>query len=109
VACDGRKKRESSAGNKRHGLEDRFARLNRTLLAIRADAFGSRCAGWIGALSLETSRCRRVLSTSGFLTEVVRLDGIRRGLIDEELEQFVQGFPVEKFSARVRLASCLPG
>ena len=47
-------------------------------------------------LNLETSRCRRMLTASGSLTEVVRLDGIRGGLTDEELEKFVQRFPVER-------------
>jgi len=48
------------------------------------------------ALSLETSSCRRTLTASGSLTEVVRLDGIRGALTDEELEKFVQRFPVER-------------
>jgi hypothetical protein len=46
-------------------------------------------------LSLETSTCRRTLSADGFLTEMVRLDGARGGLTDEEVEKFVEGFPVE--------------
>ena len=48
------------------------------------------------ALSLETSRCRRTLTASGSLTEVVRLDGIRGGLTHAELEEFVQSFPVQR-------------
>jgi hypothetical protein len=47
-------------------------------------------------LSLETSKCRRTLTASGSLTEVVRLDGIRGGLSDEELEKFVQSFPIKR-------------
>ena len=47
-------------------------------------------------LSLETSTCRRTLTASGSLTEVVRLDGIRGGLSDEELEKFVQSFPIKR-------------
>ena len=47
------------------------------------------------ALRLETSRCRRMLTADGSLTEVVRLDGTRGGLTDEELEEFVESFPVE--------------
>jgi hypothetical protein len=45
---------------------------------------------------LETSTCRRTLTASGSVTEVVRLDGIRGGLTDAELEKFVQSFPVER-------------
>ena len=48
------------------------------------------------ALSLETSRCRRMLNADGSLTEVVRLDGIRGALSDADLEKFVQSFPVER-------------
>ena len=48
------------------------------------------------ALRLETSRCRRMLTADGSLTEVVRLDGIRGSLSDEDLERFVQCFPVER-------------
>ncbi len=45
------------------------------------------------ALSLETSKCRRMLNANGSLTEVVRLDGPRGGLTTEDLEQFIQSFP----------------
>ena len=48
------------------------------------------------ALSLETSRCRRMLNADGSLSEVVRLDGIRGALSDADLEKFVQSFPVER-------------
>jgi len=47
------------------------------------------------ALRLETSRCRRMLTADGSLTEVVRLDGRRGGLTHEELEKFVESSPVE--------------
>ena len=48
------------------------------------------------ALSLETSRCRRTLTADGSLTEVVRLDGIRGGLTDDDLEKFILSFPIER-------------
>jgi hypothetical protein len=47
-------------------------------------------------LNLETSRCARTLSADGTLTELVRLDGIRGDLSNEELERFVARFPVQK-------------
>ena len=53
-------------------------------------------SGMDRALRLETSKCRRTLTASGSLTEVVRLDGIRGGLTDEELEKFVESFPIER-------------
>jgi len=37
-----------------------------------------------------------MLNANGSLTEVVRLDGVRRGLTDEDLEKFVQSFLVER-------------
>jgi hypothetical protein len=46
-------------------------------------------------LSLETSTYRRTLSADGILTEVVRLDGNRGGPTDEEMEKFVESFPIE--------------
>jgi hypothetical protein len=36
-----------------------------------------------------------MLNADGFLTEVVRLDGARGGMKDEEMEKFVKSFPVE--------------
>jgi len=47
-------------------------------------------------LSLETSTCRRTLTASGYLCEIVRLDGVREGLTDDELDKFVNRFPVER-------------
>ena len=44
---------------------------------------------------METSTCRRMLNADGFLTEVVRLDGTRGCMTDEEMEKFVESFPVE--------------
>ena len=74
-------------------LEDRlaptdFARDPRQRLRVVVCNLGR-------TLSLETSTCRRTLSADGFLTEMVRLDGARGGLTDEEMEKFVEGFPVE--------------
>jgi hypothetical protein len=48
------------------------------------------------ALNLETSTCRWMLTASGILTEVVRLDGIHGGLSDEELDKFVQSSPIKR-------------
>ena len=45
---------------------------------------------------LDTSTCRRTLTASGSLTEVVELDGTREGLTDEQLEKFINSFPVER-------------
>lgn len=50
----------------------------------------------VGVLNLERSTCVRSLTADGFLTEVVRLDGIRGNLTDEELDRFVESFPIER-------------
>jgi hypothetical protein len=47
-------------------------------------------------LDLGTSTCRRTLTANGYLSEVVRLNGIRGSLTVEELDRFVEGFPVER-------------
>ncbi len=46
-------------------------------------------------LTVETSTCKRTITASGCLIEVVTLDGRRDGLTDEELEKFVKSFPVQ--------------
>jgi hypothetical protein len=73
-------------------LEDRlapdFARNPRQRLRVVVCNLGR-------ALSLETSTCRRTRSANGVLTEIVRLDGARDGMTDEEMEKFVESFPVE--------------
>jgi hypothetical protein len=73
-------------------LEDRlaldFARDPRQRLRVVVCRMGR-------TLNLETSTCRPTLSANGVLTEIVRLDGTHAGLADEEMEKFVESFPVE--------------
>ena len=47
-------------------------------------------------VKLETSTCTRRLSETGALSEVVILDGSGGDLSEEDLEQFVQSFPVKR-------------
>jgi hypothetical protein len=47
-------------------------------------------------VNLDTSTCTRLLTESGALSEVVILDGSGGDLTEEELEQFVQSFPVKR-------------
>jgi hypothetical protein len=44
---------------------------------------------------LANSTCTRTLA-KGVLTEVVNLDGDRRELSDEQLERFVESFPIQE-------------
>ena len=46
-------------------------------------------------LNLAGSTCRRTLAADGSITELVHLDGCRDGLTDDELERFIQTFPIE--------------
>ena len=46
-------------------------------------------------LNLGGSTCRRRLGPDGTMTELVQLDGSRDGLSDEELDRFIERFPIE--------------
>ena len=76
-------------------LEDRFA-PQRDFVANPRGRLRIVVCRMDRSLSLETSRCQRMLNADGSLTEVLRLDGIRGALSDEDLEKFVQRFPVER-------------
>ena len=78
-------------------LECRFApMLQPDFVSNRQDRLRLVTSAMDHALNLETSTCRRTLTANGALTEVVRLDGIHGGLSDEELDKFVQSFPIER-------------
>jgi hypothetical protein len=47
------------------------------------------------SLNLATSSCTRSLTKDGCLTELVDLDGTSDDISDEELERFIEGFPVD--------------
>jgi hypothetical protein len=49
---------------------------------------------WKGPASLATSTCQRYLR-GGFLTELVKLDGDDSAMSEEELERFIESFPIE--------------
>jgi hypothetical protein len=81
----------------------RVARLENRLTPQLQPDFASNPRGHLrlvvstmSALNLATSTCVRRLTAKGFLTEVVRLDGFRGNLTDEELERFVESFPIER-------------
>ena len=78
-------------------LECRFApRLQPDFVGNPRDRLRLVVSAMDHALNLKTSTCRRTLPVSGFLTEVVMLDGIRGSLTDGEIEKFVQSFPIER-------------
>jgi len=47
-------------------------------------------------LNLAGSTCERRLGPDGAITEIVRLDGSRDHITNEELDRFVAGFPVQR-------------
>ena len=51
----------------------------------------TRCV--VGEPNLASSTCTRRLSANGQLTEIVAIDGFMN---DEDLEKFIQSFPVER-------------
>ena len=76
-------------------LEDQFGPPQDFLVHPR-DHFRLVLCPTIGRANLATSTCKRTLTASGALTEVVRLNGRREGLTDAELDAFVATFPVER-------------
>lgn len=50
----------------------------------------------LGRVSSELPTCLRTLTASGCLSEIVHLNGSRDRLSEEDLEQFIQSFPVER-------------
>jgi len=51
---------------------------------------------WKGPANLATSTCKRSLNAAGGLIEVVDLDGGRDALSDDDLERFIDSFPVQR-------------
>lgn len=77
-------------------LKGRLAKLEKTIVpadCIR-DSF-RLVTSTVGPLNLANSKCRRTLH-NGFLWERVELDG---NLTDEELNKFIESFPIETGSA----------
>ncbi|HUA64163.1 MAG TPA: hypothetical protein VML19_35805 [Verrucomicrobiae bacterium] len=49
-----------------------------------------------GQLKLDACSCHRTLCADGSPIEVVRLNGMRDGLSDEQVDTFVESFPIER-------------
>ena len=49
---------------------------------------------------LAKATCTRTLMPDGRLMEIVNLNGCRESLSDEDLERFIQSFPIEASAAR---------
>jgi hypothetical protein len=75
--------------NRLNKLESRWNPLKEPLSRFRLVA--SKIGG---PLNLEKSRCTRTLGPTGNLFEVVVMEGSADELSDDELDQFVERFPV---------------
>ena len=50
----------------------------------------------VGKRDLSKATCSRTMLPSGHLMEIVDLKGSKEGLTDEDLEDFIQSFPVDR-------------
>ena len=50
---------------------------------------------------LQNATCQRTLGANGSLVEAVRLNGSGDGLTDEDLDRFVESFPIEPAGGHV--------
>lgn len=70
-------------------LEDRFAPPDkprgRYRMVVRS---------WGPEEGLQNATCKRTLCANGLLMEVVRLHGSGDGLTDQDLDRFVESFPI---------------
>jgi hypothetical protein len=76
-------------------LRRRLERLERRAPEKASQVFWVLVRCVCGPPNLATSKCWRTLSTNGVVTELIELDGGRDGLSDEDLDRFVEGFPIE--------------
>jgi hypothetical protein len=81
-------------------LRGRLNRLERILVPSKGPRTRFRLvmSAVCGDLNLVTSTCERRLA-NGVLTEVVHLDGDRSELSNEQLERFIESFPVQEQAA----------
>ena len=77
-------------------LKGRLYKLEKTLVPEKGPLKRFRVlVDGVGSTNLATSTCTRTLR-SGTLTEIVKLDGSVDGLSDEELESFIESFPIKE-------------
>jgi hypothetical protein len=81
-------------------LQARVDKLERVLVPAKGprDRVRVLICGMTKPADLATSTCTRRLS-NGVLTEVVQLDGDRDDLNDEQLESFIESFPIQTEAA----------
>jgi len=81
-------------------LQRRLKKLEEALSAFPSDGRPRRTLRVVvgydsGPAKLETSKCHRRLDRNGLLYEVLELDGGCEDLEDEDVDRFIEGFPIE--------------
>jgi len=56
--------------------------------------------GVCGASNLAASTCTRTMGSDGALTELIELSGGRDGLNNEDLDRFIERFPIQRAQKR---------
>ena len=81
-------------------LKARLQRLERERSQVWREPFRVVVSHAGEPLDLAKATCRRTLWPNGQLLELVNLNGGDYGLRDEDLERFIQSFPIESYTAR---------
>ena len=81
-------------------LKARLQKLERQQSQVAREPFRVVVSHAGKPLDLTKATCTRTLMPDGQLMEIVNLNGSSDGLSEEELERFVQGFPIERSMAR---------
>jgi hypothetical protein len=79
-------------------LTGRLDRLQKALAPHEGKRMLVVSGGYFGPTKLATSTCTRT-RTNGVLIDCVTLDGCREDLTDEQLEKFIQSFPIQENDA----------
>ena len=80
-------------------LTGRLDRLEKALAPHAGKRMRLICCGYFGPTNLATSTCSRT-RINGVLSECVSLDGCVDDLTSDELEDFIQSFPIQDNDAQ---------
>lgn len=81
-------------------LKARLKRLERQQNQVAHERFRVVVSHTGEPLDLAKATCTRTIMPNGQLMEIVNLNGTDYGLSKEDLEKFIQSFPIERSTAR---------
>ena len=81
-------------------LKARLKRLERQHSQVAHERFRVVVSHAGEPLDLAKATCTRTIMPNGQLMEIVNLNGTDDGLSKEDLEKFIQSFPIERSTAR---------